>query len=624
MAINSPFFLDAADLATATAVYLDLALTNIAPDGFYGDGTITREQSSGILLTAEACATCGTPCGSSISGSGGQGIYLVNLDTGTIDTGAIIIRFFPQNIPDGIRVTYDGVVYNKLSSPAFGELQSPNYGHYTIVGASSSVSTCSSWYPSGGTLPSLTEYLWNGTSFISTGNTQSVTIDVADILLTTTSPLFCVMVIPKPTGTPNNVLLEMLGPCSGTAWDLTAVCPVALPSFLSSIEYESSFISCAAPLTQTYYFASVQNTPAATVELYDYVFSDANGEFPLVNGFYLTNNVAVPNKVIEVNNGIIVAITACNTACLDCVPGTEVTIGTQEWTVCNLDVTTYSNGDTIPEVTDATTWDNLTTGAWCYYDNDPLNGPTYGKLYNGYAVNDPRGLAPIGYHIPTDAEWTTLANTVNALVPIGNVGGKMKETGLCHWDSPNTDATNLSGFTALPGGCRGDFGLFVHLGANGDWWSRTNNGVGLNYIRYLNSFNGVLNSGSYTPNYGFSVRLIQDTTPLVQLDWSFVETSANGVMVIYVEGNSVITRNVSDIGTYFVNVGDVIGVTVSCTACSAPNDKANVSCTGIINDLTCVSISASINNYSGYTVTSGDVGTILTLDTFAQCTNICL
>src|SRR4030095_15485991 len=85
------------------------------------------------------------------------------------------------------------------------------------------------------------------------------------------------------------------------------------------------------------------------------------------------------------------------------------TICDQDWMVKNLDVTTYRNGDIIPEVTDPTVWAALTTGAWCYYENNSTNGTTYGKLYNWYAVNDPRGLAPTGWHVPTDAEWTTLS-----------------------------------------------------------------------------------------------------------------------------------------------------------------------------------------------------------------------
>ena len=88
----------------------------------------------------------------------------------------------------------------------------------------------------------------------------------------------------------------------------------------------------------------------------------------------------------------------------------SIVIGNQVWTSQNLDVSTYRNGDTIPEVQNPNVWYYLTTGAWCFYNNDPANGPVYGKLYNWYAVNDPRGLAPVGYHIPSDAEWTILTD----------------------------------------------------------------------------------------------------------------------------------------------------------------------------------------------------------------------
>ena len=90
-----------------------------------------------------------------------------------------------------------------------------------------------------------------------------------------------------------------------------------------------------------------------------------------------------------------------------------VTIGKQTWMKKNLDVSRYRNGDVIPEVADLSTWVNLTTGAWCYYENKSDNGTTYGKLYNWYAVNDPRGLAPAGWHIPSDAEWTSLITFLN-------------------------------------------------------------------------------------------------------------------------------------------------------------------------------------------------------------------
>ena len=144
---------------------------------------------------------------------------------------------------------------------------------------------------------------------------------------------------------------------------------------------------------------------------------------------------------------------------------TSLTIGTQQWMDKNLDVATYRNGDLIPYVTDPTTWAALTTGAWCYYNNDPSNNGSYGKLYNWYAVNDPRGLAPVGWHVPTDIEFTTLTT---ALGGASVAGGKMKVTGTTTtWNSPNTGATNTSGWAGLPGGFRFSGGEFSFIGTNG-------------------------------------------------------------------------------------------------------------------------------------------------------------
>jgi hypothetical protein len=316
MAINSTFYLDAADLTTATAVYLDLLLVNIAPDGFYGDGTITRQQSLGILLTAEACVfPCLTPCGGEqVNGSGEEGVYIFDLDVGS-SLGAVLIKFYPQNIPDGIRATYDGVVYNKLSSPFFGELQSSNYGGFTMVGASfpGSVATCTAWYPSGATLPSLNQYLYNPATdvFDPTGNTQSVTIAVGDIVLTPSSPAFCVMVIPKTSASPNLVNIEILGACVSTSWDINMFCPAELEFFQGTINFATASVPCVTPIDQGYFFVSVQNTPQVYISLYDYIFLDYNGEFPVPDGFYGTGFTLLGNEVIEVSNGIVIGITAC-------------------------------------------------------------------------------------------------------------------------------------------------------------------------------------------------------------------------------------------------------------------------------------------------------------------------
>jgi len=137
-----------------------------------------------------------------------------------------------------------------------------------------------------------------------------------------------------------------------------------------------------------------------------------------------------------------------------------VTIGTKTWMKKNLDVTTYRNGDPIPQVTDPSQWANLTTGAWCYYNNDPSTNDTYGKLYNWYAINDSRGLAPSGWNIPSHSDWTGL---ITLLGGESVAGGKMKAVSNL-WVSPNVGADNSTGFSALPGGYRDQSGNFSSQG----------------------------------------------------------------------------------------------------------------------------------------------------------------
>ena len=184
---------------------------------------------------------------------------------------------------------------------------------------------------------------------------------------------------------------------------------------------------------------------------------------------------------------------------------TSVLIGTQQWMQQNLEVVTYRDGTVIPQVTDATAWAGLTTGAWCYYGNDPSSG--YGKLYNWYAVNDPRGLAPQGWHIPTDAEWTTLSTLLGGT---SVAGGKMKTTGITRWNSPNTSATNESGFAGLPGGYRNGSGTFYSVGAFGYWWSATEDNSASAWGRKLVYNGGSLYRYDYYEAYGLSVRCLRD------------------------------------------------------------------------------------------------------------------
>lgn len=184
-----------------------------------------------------------------------------------------------------------------------------------------------------------------------------------------------------------------------------------------------------------------------------------------------------------------------------------IVIGFQQWMAKNLDVAFYRNGEVIPQVTDPTEWAALTTGAWCYYNNDSTRGTSYGKLYNWYAVNDSRGLAPVGWHIPSDAEWTVLGNRLGGS---SVAGGKMKEAGVLHWASPNTGGNNNSGWAGLPGGNRYLSGLFSSVTGTGIWWSATENLTTNAWNRTLFYTDGSLINNVGPKYYGFSVRCLRD------------------------------------------------------------------------------------------------------------------
>lgn len=184
----------------------------------------------------------------------------------------------------------------------------------------------------------------------------------------------------------------------------------------------------------------------------------------------------------------------------------SIKIGTQLWTSKNLDVVIYRNGDVIPQVKDTSQWANLTTGAWCYYNNDSNNSSFHGKLYNWYAVNDPRGLAPVGWHTPSRDDWAKL---ITFLGGDSLAGGKMKATTL--WASPNTGATNESGFTALPSGYRKYDGNFYFIGTNGYWWFSNEYDAATALERSLSFDYNDCYLYFYDKRNGMSVRCIKNT-----------------------------------------------------------------------------------------------------------------
>lgn len=189
-----------------------------------------------------------------------------------------------------------------------------------------------------------------------------------------------------------------------------------------------------------------------------------------------------------------------------------------EWMKKNLNVTKYKNGDLIPEVTDPAIWNTITTGAWCYYENDTANGPVYGKLYNWYAVNDPRGLAPAGWHIPTDVEWTSLTTFLGGE---NGAGQKLKEVGTTNWaTSEDVYGTDQAGFSALPSG-HGYLNytyvpastptlaeLFKDKTKVAYWWSATANGTVV-WSRNVTFNSNSVTRSAVTKRSGLAVRCVK-------------------------------------------------------------------------------------------------------------------
>ncbi|MEN9324194.1 MAG: hypothetical protein RIT03_1314 [Bacteroidota bacterium] len=219
-------------------------------------------------------------------------------------------------------------------------------------------------------------------------------------------------------------------------------------------------------------------------------------------------NVPGPN-VTDVDGHVYQSITSCGLT----------------WTKTNLDVSKYSDGTPIPQVTNPTQWANLTTGAWCYYNNDPATGAIYGKLYNWYAaagiydaasLANPalrKNLAPTGWHVPVIYEWIIFTDCLGGYEI---AGGKMKETGNAHWNFNNLDATNTSGFSGLPGGMRNGSGQnittgsFQDIGIFGYWWGSTDEDPTSAEYFNLNYDNSNADRNYEKKTIGYSVRCVKD------------------------------------------------------------------------------------------------------------------
>jgi uncharacterized protein (TIGR02145 family) len=304
-----------------------------------------------------------------------------------------------------------------------------------------------------------------------------------------------------------------------------------------------------------------------------YIWTLPNG----ATGSSISNSISVNYGTSAVNGNItvkgtnncgdgtpsILAVTVCNipppsagNGVIDIDGNTynSIIIGTQEWQKENLNVSKYSDGTPIPQITDLTQWMNASTGAWCWLYNNSVYGAVYGKLYNWYAVAgiynyeslvNPslrKNLAPDGWHVATDQEWSTMINNIdqnaNGGSNISNVaGGKMKETGTIHWASPNTDASNSSGFSGLPGGKR-DSGNFSGDTVDGFWYSSTENNTAC--LRSLSTYVNYVVRFFLGPSTGASVRCIKGIT------FGINDFSKNSIKLFPNPANSIINLAIND------------------------------------------------------------------------------
>lgn len=290
--------------------------------------------------------------------------------------------------------------------------------------------------------------------------------------------------------------------------------------------------------------ANTRTITANNSALYKVVVTNAAGCSATDSTYLILGNAGIINSDTTICRGASITLTTSYAATsFTDLNGNNypfVIIGSQKWAQRNLNVSRYRNGDVIPQVTNAGQWVNLTTGAWCWYNNDSATyASVYGRLYNWYAINDPRGLAPAGTHIPSAAEFSTLITTAGS-------GGALKATGTTFWNSPNTGATNSTGFTGLPGGIRTNVdggGSFHGVGTDG-WWVMAS-GANPDFRNLLNTNNNVNPPNLFgyynwfSKTTGVSVRVVQDTARFL---WSNGQTTPS------------ITVNPTVSTTYYVTI----------------------------------------------------------------------
>ena len=304
MPTNILYYLNGPSLSSSTAVFLDAALQTCAPNGFYYDGLVVREQVDCVLRPVQNCPSCGPTCGTNIVKSNTNGVYYINANVGA-GIGAVAVTFQPGLIPSGIQATYNSVIYNKFNSPTYGILQG-TANLPTFMGKTSADCGIVAGSPY-----TLQRYDYILDTFVDSGTTELTTVVSGQMQLTADIPGICTMIIPKTDSTVTNVTVKILSICTLDNINITVGCPTPLPWFASTSklsDIEPDYCNEAVP--SYFYFSYPINGSAGLIAVGDYVYSDINGASPLANGHY-RNDLGTSKQIYVVTNGIVTSITPC-------------------------------------------------------------------------------------------------------------------------------------------------------------------------------------------------------------------------------------------------------------------------------------------------------------------------
>ena len=305
------YYINGPTLSSSTAVFTDATMTTCAPDGYYADGPIVRQQVGCVLLPEQECPFCGAECGCDFTGPVNKGIYYFSVELGAT-TGPVQIQFNPVDYPNGISVTYDSTVYNTVVSPSFGPLSAPS-GLPTFVG----LDTQDCGIVGTHTLEEF-EFRSSDNSFHNLGTTDVVNVISSQNLLTYADPDTCLVVIPKPNATPSNLFVKVISPCELDSFEITILCPGDVDVFPIEDNGEGGpgELICGYPSGDLTYYVIPVNGDGITFGLYDFVYLDSGCTTPLPDNYYLSSNCPAPFSWFRIENGVIVEFGECDDAFL--------------------------------------------------------------------------------------------------------------------------------------------------------------------------------------------------------------------------------------------------------------------------------------------------------------------